>query len=85
MAIDTVRQAGREECDTLTKKLAQLQAMLLMTYGEARESFSYMNDALQDNFLWACSDMADECLTLSRTVSDTVYRHGVGTVTPPAA
>ena len=85
MATDTVKQDVRRECDALTKKLAQLHAMLFTTYGDAQESFSSLSDELQDNFMWACSDMAEECLALSHTVSDAVYRQGAEMVTAPAA
>jgi hypothetical protein len=49
--------------------------MLFMTYGDAEEAFSGMNDELKDNFMWACSDIADECFALSETISTTVHRH----------
>ena len=75
MAIDTVKQDVRDECNNLTRKLAQLKAMLFMTYGDAEEAFSGMNDELKDNFMWACSDIADECFALSETISTTVHRH----------
>lgn len=75
MAIDTVKQDVRDECNNLTRKLAQLKAMLSMTYGDAEETFSGMNDDLRDSFMWACSDMADECHALSETISATVHRH----------
>lgn len=75
MAIDTVKQDVRDECNALTRKLTQLQALLFMTYGEERESLNSVSEDLQDNFMWACHDMADECLALSLTVSTTVHRH----------
>lgn len=81
MATDTVKQDVRDECNHLTRKLAQLKAMLFMTYGDAEESFSGMSDELRDNFMWACSDMADECHTLSETISTTVHRHTPNTAT----
>ena len=63
MAADNVNdeQAG-DAFDTLTAKLAQLQAMLQMTYGEARETFDCMNDQLRDNYLWACSELVNDCI-----------------------
>ena len=51
-------------CDTLSAKLSQLSALLNATYGNSRESFSSMNDTHQDNYLWACSNLADECRAL---------------------
>ena len=48
----------------LTAKLAQLRALLSMTYGSARESFKDQDEETQDNFLWACSDLSDQCIDL---------------------
>lgn len=64
----------------LTAKLAQLQALLMMTYGEARESIESMNDVLRDNYFWACSDMANDCLKLAEDLSPIIYKW-----TPPAS
>ena len=51
--------------DTLTAKLAQLQAMLNMTYGNAAESFNAMNGTLRDNYLWGCTALVDDCIGLT--------------------
>ncbi len=83
MATDTVKQDVRDECNALTRKLAQLKAMLFMTYGDAQEGFDGMNDELKDNFMWACSDMANECHALSETISTTVHHQTCDTA--PAA
>lgn len=46
--------------DVVETKSRQLRALLFMTYGNTRESFAQMNDAVQDEYLWACADMADD-------------------------
>ena len=58
-------QAG-DAFDTLTAKLAQLQAMLNMTYGNASETFNEMNERLRDNYLWACDGLVDDCIGLTK-------------------
>jgi hypothetical protein len=50
--------------DLLHAKLAHLEAMLMATYGESGEDFRGWNDTLQDNFMWACGDLATECRAL---------------------
>jgi hypothetical protein len=66
MATENVNdeQAG-DAFDTLTAKLAQLQAMLNMTYGNSAETFSAMNDKLRDSYLWACTALVDDCVDLT--------------------
>lgn len=66
MATETVNdeQAG-DAFDTLTSKLAQVQSMLMMTYGVASESFNSMNEQLRDNYLWACESMVSDCMALT--------------------
>lgn len=44
----------------LEAKMAHLEALLMMTYGEGGESFRSMRDDLQDNYMWSCCDMATE-------------------------
>ena len=39
---------------------AKLEALLNMTCGEAGHLLRTMNPALQDAYMWACSDMATE-------------------------
>lgn len=63
MADSTVNDT-LDRFDLLQQKLAQLDAMLNMSYGCAGEAFRNMNDALQDNYLWACSTLATECVDL---------------------
>ena len=67
MANETVSdEVAGAAFDALHAKLKQLQAMLLMTYGEANESFSSMNKEMRDNYLWACENMAGDCVTLTQ-------------------
>lgn len=54
----------------LTKKLIHLDAMLAMTWGEQGESFRCLNDEIQGNFMWACSEAARECRHLADQLSD---------------
>lgn len=49
----------------LGAKLAQLSAMLHLVYGEGLERFNNMNDTIQDNYLWSCAMIADECKELA--------------------
>ena len=64
-----------DRLDSLQQKLAQLEAMLMMSYGCAGETFRCMNDVLQDNYLWACSNLASECKDLVFGLSSaSVYR-----------
>lgn len=50
--------------DQLSKQLNLLKAMLLMTYAEHGEVFRLTNDDWQDNYMWGCADIADECIDL---------------------
>jgi hypothetical protein len=55
--------------DTLTKKSAQLRAMLATTVGEGFESFNTYNVTIKENFLWACEDLASDIEKLSSHVA----------------
>jgi hypothetical protein len=46
--------------DLLEEKLAQLDALLAVTYGEQGASFRMQNESLQDNYMWCCSRLASE-------------------------
>jgi hypothetical protein len=46
--------------DELSAAAAKLDALLIHTFGVGGESFRVMNDELQDNYMWACSDIASE-------------------------
>ena len=60
----------------LETRLAQLSAMLAVTYGGGGESFRENSDIVQDHFLWACSYMATECNELFQQVNARRFRHG---------
>jgi hypothetical protein len=66
MATDIVTQATETKVrndlhDLVYTKARQLQALLAYTYGcDEEEGFRNMSLAIQDTYLWACSDMADE-------------------------
>ena len=49
---------------TLSAKLAQLEAMLKVTYGCSGEIFRNHNSTIQDNYMWACVNLATECRAL---------------------
>jgi hypothetical protein len=51
--------------DRLTKKAAQLAAMLQMTYGAGFDSFHAWSDTIKENYLWACADLAEEISALA--------------------
>lgn len=52
--------------DQLTARMAQLEALLSVTYGEQGRAFRGMSDELQDSFMWASSSLADEAHQLSK-------------------
>ncbi|CAG4919264.1 hypothetical protein [Paraburkholderia saeva] len=47
----------QDRADAIVQKLS---AMLTVTCGECGESFRMMADRIQDNYMWACADMARE-------------------------
>ncbi len=51
--------------DKLDAKLAHLSSMLYMTYGGGFESFNQWSDEIRDNYMWACSELSNECRQLS--------------------
>ena len=57
---------GDDIQSTLSAKLSQLHAMLATCYGAGYESFSSYSEAIQDNYLWACSSLAEECKCLAK-------------------
>ena len=65
MADETVTQDDIDTRDLLSKKLVQLHAMLMMTYGNARETIDSMSEDLRDSYFWACADMAKDCIELN--------------------
>jgi len=48
--------------ETLHTKLMHLRALLMVTYGGGGESFRTYSDGIQDAYLWACADLAGECV-----------------------
>lgn len=65
-------QAPVSAFDTLGKlqgKLAQLTAILNSIYGGGFESFQCLNDTLQENILWACADLSEDCERLADSLT----------------
>ena len=56
--------------DELDAKLTHLRAMLQQTYGGSGESFRNYNNHIQDNYMWACATLADECQVLLAGLSE---------------
>ncbi|CAG4883811.1 putative DNA binding protein, possibly associated to lesions; CP4-6 prophage (modular protein) [Georgfuchsia toluolica] len=54
--------------DQLTARLAQLESMLTMVTGEGLQAFTLISDVRQDNYLWGCLMMVEECRQLARIV-----------------
>lgn len=50
--------------DQLNARLSQLSAMLMMTVGAGFETFNDWSDKIKEDYLWACSMLADECKDL---------------------
>ncbi|RTL42212.1 MAG: hypothetical protein EKK49_01170 [Rhodocyclaceae bacterium] len=46
--------------DQMSARLAQLQALLAMTYGDAGDAFRRMAQSHRDDYLWACYMIAGE-------------------------
>ncbi len=55
--------------DSTQCALLKVQALIAMTHGEAGEEFRNMNDAYQDRFLWAISDLIDEATNLVKEMA----------------
>jgi len=75
MATENVNQDVRIECDTLTRKVSQLEGLLHATYGGAFDGFDNMADEFRDAFLWGCADLAGECHRLATSISSHVYKN----------
>ena len=73
MALQTVNQSFRQtdidDLDALSQKTAQLDALLYMTYGEGVEVFRRSSDTVQDNYLWACAEIASEVRKLAQRLN----------------
>jgi hypothetical protein len=50
--------------DQLSARLSQLSAMLIMIHGGGFDSFCQWSDEIKQNYLWACSMLAEECKDL---------------------
>ncbi len=61
-------KAAESTIDQLARKSRQLHALLKMCYGDAGESFRNLNDTLQDDHAWACSDLAEEIRDLAESL-----------------
>ena len=59
--------------DQLTARQAQLQALLAMTRGNAGDVFRRMGAEYQENYLWACSMIADETRELVEAIEARKY------------
>lgn len=44
--------------DAAYENILKLNALLANTYGDSGPTFRNMHDDLQDNYLWACTDLA---------------------------
>lgn len=58
-----------EDLDDLSKKTAQLDALLYMTYGEGGDVFRRSSGAVQENYLWACAELASEARKLAQKLA----------------
>ena len=67
MATETLNPTAAH--DNLTAKLAQLKALLSVTFGGAMEAFNGLTDAVRDDYLSACSNLTDDCLSLAAAIS----------------
>lgn len=74
MATQTVNQSlsseDIENLDELSKKTAQLDALLHMTFGEGGEVFRRTSETVQENFLWACSEIASDARKLAQKLAE---------------
>jgi len=65
-----VADLTEDACDVLSRKAAQLSALLTVIVGEGFDSFNLYNDEIKQNYLWACQDLAWEVKSLSGRVVD---------------
>jgi hypothetical protein len=57
-------------CNHLDTRLAHLSALLEVAYGGGGEAFRGYSDEIQDQYLWACAQLADECRELFAQVME---------------
>lgn len=66
--------------DVVETKARQLRSLLFMTYGEQATGagFRGMSDQLQDAYMWACADIADDIVNaLDKITTLKVEKAGV--------
>ena len=51
--------------DQLQARSSQLHAMLALTYGAGHKNFQQYSDEIQDSYLWAAANAAQECMDLA--------------------
>lgn len=51
--------------DIVSTKAIHLSAMLNLIRGAGHENFQNYSDEIQESYIWACSDMADEIKKLT--------------------
>lgn len=49
-----------DDFDELAKKASQLSALLFVINGEGYGNFSLYSQEIKENYLWTCSDLADQ-------------------------
>lgn len=49
----------------LISRLTQLHALLEITYGNGAEVFQNWSSDIQDNYMWGCASLAEECRQLA--------------------
>lgn len=62
--INKLRASGDislDEYDDLSAKLAMLSANLSVICGEGFDAFNRHNNDIQQNYIWGCSTLANEC------------------------
>lgn len=69
MATETLNPTAAH--DNLTAKLAQLKALLAMTFGGGAEAFNGLAEGVRDDYLWACSDLVGDCVNLTAAIAPT--------------
>ena len=63
--IETTSEYVIDDIDQLTSMSSQLSAMLMMVSGEGFKTFDIYNNTIKQNYLWACSDLANKIDGLS--------------------
>lgn len=74
MATTSIAEA-REAHGELITKLNQLEAFLLMTFGDGRKAFTMMAPASQDDYLAACTDNVQACRDLAKAIGAALHEN----------